>query len=54
VWGLDWPHVNLERKRSDRDLAELLPMVTHNEDLLKKALTHNPAVLYDFGFGEER
>jgi 2-pyrone-4,6-dicarboxylate lactonase len=48
VWGLDWPHVNLSRKRSDLDLIEILLAAAGGEDTLEQVLIHNPARLYDF------
>lgn len=48
VWGLDWPHVNLNRKRNDMELTELLLEVTGGEKTLKQLLIHNPAKLYGF------
>ena len=48
VWGLDWPHVNLQRKRPDIDLASLLPEVLQDEHTLKQVLIHNPEKLYGF------
>lgn len=49
VWGLDWPHVNLNRKRSDIELAELLLQVAGGKKTLEELLIHNPAKLYGFG-----
>jgi 2-pyrone-4,6-dicarboxylate lactonase len=54
VWGLDWPHVNLSRQRSDRELAELLLEVIGDEETLEKVLIRNPARLYGFGLEEEQ
>lgn len=48
VWGLDWPHVNLNRKRSDIELAELLLEVAGEKKILEQLLIHNPAKLYGF------
>jgi 2-pyrone-4,6-dicarboxylate lactonase len=48
VWGLDWPHVNLETKRSDVDLVNLLDQVAPGESERRKLLVTNPARLYDF------
>jgi predicted TIM-barrel fold metal-dependent hydrolase len=52
IWGLDWPHVNLSRKRSDMELAENLRNAAGGDDVLKLVLVKNPAKLY--GFDEER
>ena len=49
VWGLDWPHVNLTKRRSDLSLAQLLVEATEDEQTLRKVLSENPARLYDFG-----
>jgi 2-pyrone-4,6-dicarboxylate lactonase len=48
VWGLDWPHVNLGRKRSDEELVELLIEATGDQKSLKRVLVDNPAKLYGF------
>lgn len=48
VWGLDWPHVNLARKRSDTDLASLLCAVAGDNNTLQQVLVRNPERLYDF------
>jgi 2-pyrone-4,6-dicarboxylate lactonase len=49
VWGLDWPHVNLPKKRTDLALAELLFETVEDDSTLRKVLIENPARLYDFG-----
>jgi 2-pyrone-4,6-dicarboxylate lactonase len=49
VWGLDWPHVNLPKKRNDLALAELLFEAAEDEQRLRKVLIENPARLYGFG-----
>jgi 2-pyrone-4,6-dicarboxylate lactonase len=48
VWGLDWPHVNLPKKRTDLALAELLFETVEDDSTLRKVLIENPARLYDF------
>lgn len=48
VWGLDWPHVNLSRKRSDLSLSQLLVEATQDKRILRKVLKENPARLYGF------
>jgi 2-pyrone-4,6-dicarboxylate lactonase len=48
VWGLDWPHVNLTKKRSDAALANLLLEVASDGKALKQVLIDNPARLYGF------
>jgi 2-pyrone-4,6-dicarboxylate lactonase len=48
IWGLDWPHVNLARGRSDIELAELLLEAAGDEDTLQDVLIHNPAKIYKF------
>ena len=48
VWGLDWPHVNLARKRSDVELVELLLEVAGDEKTLEQVLILNPEKLYGF------
>jgi len=48
VWGLDWPHVNLKRMRTDVELAELLLEVAGEETILEQLLIRNPAKLYGF------
>lgn len=48
VWGLDWPHVNLPRKRRDGELAEVLQRAAGGDDLLELILVTNPAKLYGF------
>ena len=48
VWGLDWPHVNLARKRSDVELVELLLEVAGDEKTLEQVLILNPERLYGF------
>jgi len=48
VWGLDWPHVNLPRKRTDLSLAELLIEAAEDEQTLRKVLIENPTRLYGF------
>ncbi len=48
VWGLDWPHVNLARKRSDLELADLLCELAGDDKTLERVLVHNPAKLYGF------
>jgi 2-pyrone-4,6-dicarboxylate lactonase len=48
VWGLDWPHVNLARKRSETDLIRLLESVVSDEATLRSILIDNPARLYGF------
>jgi 2-pyrone-4,6-dicarboxylate lactonase len=49
VWGLDWPHVNLPKKRTDLALAELLFEAVEDDSMLRRVLIENPARLYDFG-----
>jgi predicted TIM-barrel fold metal-dependent hydrolase len=51
VWGLDWPHVNLSRMRSDLELAELLLEAMGDERTLEQVLIHNPETLYGFDSG---
>jgi 2-pyrone-4,6-dicarboxylate lactonase len=48
VWGLDWPHVNLSRKRSEVELIRLLESVVPDETALRAILIDNPARLYGF------
>ena len=48
VWGLDWPHVNLSRKRPDEDLVELIQRAAGDESTLRQVLVMNPAKLYGF------
>jgi predicted TIM-barrel fold metal-dependent hydrolase len=48
IWGIDWPHVNLARRRSDVQLVELLLEAAGDEETLQNMLIHNPAKLYDF------
>jgi predicted TIM-barrel fold metal-dependent hydrolase len=48
VWGLDWPHVNLQRKRPDADLTALLSEAARDDTTLKQVLIHNPGKLYGF------
>jgi 2-pyrone-4,6-dicarboxylate lactonase len=48
VWGLDWPHVNLARKRSEVELMRLLGSVVPDYEILRSILIDNPARLYGF------
>jgi predicted TIM-barrel fold metal-dependent hydrolase len=48
VWGLDWPHVNLARKRSSGELIRLLESVVPDEATLRSILIDNPGRLYGF------
>jgi 2-pyrone-4,6-dicarboxylate lactonase len=48
VWGLDWPHVNLARKRSEDELIRLLESVVPDETTRHSILIDNPAWLYGF------
>jgi len=48
VWGLDWPHVNLARKRTEVELIHLLDSVVPDEVTLRSILIDNPARLYGF------
>lgn len=48
VWGLDWPHLNLCRKRSDAELIQFLEAAIQDEHTLHKILIDNPAKLYGF------
>jgi 2-pyrone-4,6-dicarboxylate lactonase len=48
VWGLDWPHVNLARKRRENELIRLLASVVPDEATLRTILIDNPAQLYGF------
>lgn len=48
VWGLDWPHVNLARKRSESELIRLLESVVPDDATLRTILIDNPARLYGF------
>jgi 2-pyrone-4,6-dicarboxylate lactonase len=48
VWGLDWPHVNLSKKRDDIDLMQLLTEVADSDTTLRQVLIENPAKLYGF------
>jgi predicted TIM-barrel fold metal-dependent hydrolase len=48
VWGLDWPHVNLERRRTDADLALLLKEAAGDDRMLHNILVANPERLYGF------
>jgi 2-pyrone-4,6-dicarboxylate lactonase len=54
IWGLDWPHVNLARKRSDVERVELLLEAAGDEDILQDVLIHNPAKLYGFNLEATR
>jgi 2-pyrone-4,6-dicarboxylate lactonase len=51
VWGLDWPHLNLARKRSEDELIRLLESVVPDEVTLRSVLINNPARLYGFPAG---
>jgi 2-pyrone-4,6-dicarboxylate lactonase len=48
VWGLDWPHVNLELKRTDAELIGLLDQIAEDKGECRRVLIENPARLYDF------
>jgi len=48
VWGLDWPHVNLSRRRSDVELANTILAAADGETVLEQVLIRNPARLYGF------
>jgi len=48
VWGLDWPHVNLARKRNEVELIGLLDSVVPDEATLRSILIDTPARLYGF------
>ena len=48
VWGLDWPHVNLSRRRSDLELANTLLEAADGGTVLEQVMIHNPARLYGF------
>jgi predicted TIM-barrel fold metal-dependent hydrolase len=48
VWGLDWPHVNLSRKRTDLDLVDFLLEVAGDEKTLERIMVLNPQELYGF------
>lgn len=48
IWGLDWPHVNLEKKREDAELVDLLVQAAGSERALARILVENPATLYGF------
>jgi 2-pyrone-4,6-dicarboxylate lactonase len=48
VWGLDWPHVNLSRKRTDLELGDILVEAAGGEKTLERVLIQNPAKLYGF------
>jgi len=48
VWGLDWPHVNLLRRRSDLELANTLLAAADGETVLEQVMIRNPARLYGF------
>jgi len=48
VWGLDWPHVNQARLRSDDELFHLLESAVSDETTLRAILIDNPARLYGF------
>lgn len=46
VWGLDWPHVNLYRKRTDEELVRLLMTAAQDREALRRILCTNPDRLY--------
>lgn len=48
VWGLDWPHVNLSRRRSDLELANTHLEAADGGTVLEQVMIHNPARLYGF------
>ena len=48
VWGLDWPHVNLSRRRSDVELANTILAAADGETVLEQVMIRNPARLYGF------
>jgi predicted TIM-barrel fold metal-dependent hydrolase len=48
VWGLDWPHVNLPKRRSDLSLTQLLVEAAEDEQILRKVVKDNPVRLYGF------
>jgi len=48
IWGLDWPHVNLTKIRSNAELVDLLLEVSGDQKTLERVLIHNPARLYGF------
>ena len=48
VWGLDWPHVNLNVARSDDELVALLEEAVPDEHARRKIMLDNPAKLYGF------
>ena len=51
IWGTDWPHSNNfapGKTPNDGDLLDLLAAFAPAEDVRKKILVENPAVLYSF------
>jgi 2-pyrone-4,6-dicarboxylate lactonase len=48
LWGLDWPHVNLNRTYSDLSLRAFVDEAIPDVDLRMKVLSENPARLYGF------
>jgi predicted TIM-barrel fold metal-dependent hydrolase len=48
VWGLDWPHVNLEMKFDDTSLARFLEEICGDRETLRSILVRNPDKLYGF------
>ncbi|MGH7853525.1 MAG: amidohydrolase family protein, partial [Candidatus Binatia bacterium] len=51
LWGTDWPHSNTFAPGctpNDGDLVDLLAEFAPDEQMRKKILVDNPAVLYDF------
>jgi 2-pyrone-4,6-dicarboxylate lactonase len=48
VWGFDWPHVNLNLKREDAELFNLLSDAMPDETMRAMVLCDNPAHLYGF------
>jgi len=51
IWGTDWPHSNNfapGRTPNDGDLVDLLAAFAPDEQVRKKILVDNPAVLYGF------
>jgi 2-pyrone-4,6-dicarboxylate lactonase len=52
VWGLDWPHVNLNAKRSDRELIALVEDAAPKKQLRRKIMIENPHRLYGFSLSQ--
>jgi predicted TIM-barrel fold metal-dependent hydrolase len=49
VWGTDWPHPTINDKPDDALLFDLLARWAANEQVRRRILIENPAMLYGFG-----